>query len=162
MISLQKFLPEDFARLISWVSTEEELVQFAGSNFIFPLTHEQLFKHIADTKRKVFKVMLDPGKECIGHCEIFLDQIPRLGRILIAKEENRNKGYGQLILKQLMDICFSEANVSCIDLNVYDWNRRAINCYQKLGFKINPKISSSVLVNGNTWVAVNMLYQKQD
>jgi RimJ/RimL family protein N-acetyltransferase len=116
--------------------------------------------HIADPKRKAYKVILDSSAECIGHAEIFFDHLPRLGRILIAKEENRNKGYGKLIVKQLMQICFSETSTSSIDLNVYDWNHPAISCYQKLGFKINPEISSSVQVNGKTWRALNMLYQK--
>jgi RimJ/RimL family protein N-acetyltransferase len=160
MISLQKFSSADFSRLISWISTEEDLVQFAGSNFAFPLTEDQLSKHIADPKRKVYKVILNSTLECIGHCEIFIDRIPRLGRILIAQEENRGKGYGTLIVRQLIQICIDELNASDIDLNVYDWNDRAIKCYENLGFIINPEISSSVIVNGKTWVSLNMQFHR--
>jgi RimJ/RimL family protein N-acetyltransferase len=156
MISLQKFSSVDFLRLILWIRTEEYLVQFAGPNFTFPLTEEQLTKHIADPKRKAYKVILNSTMECIGHCEIFIDKTPRLGRILIAKEENRGKGYGKLIVQQLIQICTHELNSSSIDLNVYDWNDRAIKCYKKLGFIINPEISSSVIVNGKTWISLNM------
>jgi RimJ/RimL family protein N-acetyltransferase len=162
MISLQKFSPEDFDRLKSWIHTEKELIQFAGSNFTFPLTDEQLFRHIADPKRKVYKVILDSGNECIGHCEILINHIPRLGRILIAKEENRNKGYGKLIVSLLMNICFKETGTKLIDLNVYDWNHQAIHCYKKMGFKINPEISSSINVNGKDWLTLNMVYQRSD
>jgi RimJ/RimL family protein N-acetyltransferase len=162
MISLEIFLPEDFARLKSWISSKEGLLQFAGTNFTFPLTDEQLARHIAEPKRKVYKIILNSTNACIGHGEIYMDAIPRLGRILIANEENRNRGYGKLIIKQLMQICFSEANVMSIDLNVYDWNHRAISCYEKMGFKINSEISSSIEVNGKTWVALNMVYQKLD
>jgi len=42
MISLENFSENDFEKLISWVSNKEDLIQFAGSIFNFPLTKEQL------------------------------------------------------------------------------------------------------------------------
>ncbi len=46
MIILQKFTSSDFELLKSWVKTEEELIQFAGTIFTFPLSDEQLKQYL--------------------------------------------------------------------------------------------------------------------
>jgi hypothetical protein len=48
MIELQNFGEEDFDRLISWIKDEDEMIQFAGPAFTYPLTREQLLKYASD------------------------------------------------------------------------------------------------------------------
>ncbi len=45
-IRIEKFSETDFDTLLSWVKDEKELIQFAGPIFSFPLTKEQLIKHL--------------------------------------------------------------------------------------------------------------------
>ena len=48
MIKLVQFENTDFDRLISWVYSEEFMIQFAGPIFTFPLTTEQLELYVSD------------------------------------------------------------------------------------------------------------------
>ena len=68
MISLENFSENDFEKLISWIKSEEELIQFAGSIFNFPLTKEQLEKYIKIPEVNAYKLIYNNIH--IGHAEI--------------------------------------------------------------------------------------------
>ena len=48
MIRLKPFTARDFLRLINWMDSERELVQFAGPTFSFPLTEKQLSEYCSN------------------------------------------------------------------------------------------------------------------
>jgi RimJ/RimL family protein N-acetyltransferase len=158
---LQPFTPTDFERLIAWANTEEILMQIAGKNFTFPLTVEQLELYISDANRFPFKVVDTNTNNVIGHCEYFLmGDVSKLGRVIIGDENNRGKGFGEQIIRQLVQLSFAHPAISMVELNVYDWNIAAIRCYEKVGFTINPTKKHVHEVNGKTWVAINMIIVK--
>ncbi len=157
MISLQPFTPADFNRLIAWANTEEILVQFAGKNFSFPLTVEQLETYINDSNRFAFKAVDTTDNKVIGHCEYYLTgDVSKLGRVIIGDETDRGKGFGEQIIRQLIKFSFEHPTITMVELNVYDWNKAAIRCYEKVGFIINPNKKHVHEINGETWTAVNM------
>ncbi len=49
MITLKPFERNDFTQLINWVNTEELLIKWSGSLFLFPLTNESLEWYIKGT-----------------------------------------------------------------------------------------------------------------
>ena len=57
VIRLEKFSENDFEKLISWISNEEDLIQFAGSIFSFPLTKEQLNNYIQTPEVNAYKAI---------------------------------------------------------------------------------------------------------
>jgi RimJ/RimL family protein N-acetyltransferase len=163
MIELQQFNESDFERLISWIDNEDSLVQFAGTIFSFPLTKEQLNSYVSDKKRFPYKVIKKENEEVIGHAEIYFSDntTAKLCRVLIGDEHSRGKGYGQQIIKMLMQTCFKQVKVKEIELNVFDWNIAAINCYEKVGFKINSSKNKITRFNNKEWLAINMTFSKQ-
>ena len=50
MLRLEPFTPDDFSRLIRWVDTKIELVQFAGDLFTYPLSKDQLQAYLSQKK----------------------------------------------------------------------------------------------------------------
>jgi len=162
MIELLAFEEDDFDRFIGWIKNEQELVQFAGPLFTYPLTRDQLLNYITDTTRKAFKVRLISTSEIIGHCELNLQKtIPRLSRILIGDPAFRNKGLGREIVRSLLNHIFSATDFEVADLNVFSWNLNAIGSYKSVGFEFNPGARTLVEVDGETWVAENMIISKQ-
>ena len=161
MIRLKNFEEKDYDQLISWVESEEALMQFAGPAFTFPLTHEQLRFSLSDSKRIAFKVVEVPGDISIGHAEIYLaDSTAYLGRILIGLKHLRGTGIGQKIVKQLLEYTFITLSRDKVELNVFEWNISAIKCYEKAGFTINPDKKAARKVNDQTWIAINMNIEK--
>jgi len=163
MIELKRLEHADFAIYKSWICSQDELFQFAGPIFSYPLTEQQLHDYINDSKRIAFKAILTKSNEIIGCAELNLENLkPRLSRILIGDKTKRNIGLGRLIIDRLLEKIFYEYDYLDADLNVFDWNKSAIKCYQNAGFKINPELEYKHNCNGEIWTAINMIINKFD
>jgi RimJ/RimL family protein N-acetyltransferase len=162
MIILESFNETDFDRLINWAVNEEILVQFSGPIFKFPLTREQLEKYLTEKNSIAFRVVDRESGEIIGHSEIYHSEkgVAKLCRILIGDESFRGKGIGEKIINKLVEYCFEKLQVEKVELNVYDWNKSAIRCYEKSGFEINSNKVSQIEVEGNVWISLNMILDK--
>lgn len=160
VIKLDRFNRTDYDRLINWVVSKEFLIQFAGPLFVFPLTYEQLDKYTGSETRLIYKVIEETSNEVIGHAEInnidFKNNSARICRVLIGVPEKRNKGYGKVLIKELIKIGFDELKLHRLDLGVFDFNKQAIKCYQDCGFEIEGLIRDSIKVDDKYWSVYNM------
>ncbi len=164
MIKLQPFTPSKFDTFISWIDSEELLIQIAGTFFSFPLTVAQLQNYLNDERSFAFSIVeADTNKIIIGHAEIYKSDMDtcKLDKISIGDKSNRGKGAGVLIVKELLKFSFERLNAKVVELNVYDWNIAGIKIYEKAGFEMNCEKNFSTLVNGKTWTALNMYIDKQ-
>ncbi len=161
MIELRPFQKDDFQTLINWIKNENDLIQFAGVIFTFPLTIDQLENYMNDSNRKIYKVVYKKSDLTIGHSEIYLSgDTARLCRILIGDPQYRGKGFGEKIVAKLVEKSFNKFNVKKVELNVYDWNIAAIKCYEKVGFRVDKDKVKTIKTNNEIWTAVNMKLEK--
>lgn len=160
MIRLEKFERSDYDRLIHWIDNEEQLIIFSGQVFDFPITHNQLDSYLNDTNRIVYKVVTTESNTVIGHAEFnavnFRRSSARICRVLIGNQKQRNKGYGTLIIKELVRIGFSELKLHRLDLGVYDFNKQAIKCYENCGFEIEGLLKDNMRYKDTFWSSYNM------
>jgi Acetyltransferases, including N-acetylases of ribosomal proteins len=160
MVKLEKFERSDFDRLISWIVSEESMVQFSGPIFKYPLSHDQLERYVSVNNRLVYKVIDIENGLVIGHAELnnidHHHKSARICRILVGDTNNRNKGYGKAIIKELVRIGFDELKLHRLDLGVYDFNKQAIKCYQDCGFEIEGLLRDSSKVGDSYWSSYNM------
>ncbi|MCS4300823.1 GNAT family N-acetyltransferase [Chryseobacterium sp. BIGb0232] len=162
MIELQPFSIVDAPVLISKIKDKRSLLQFAGPMYRFPLTEGQLEMDLSDENRTLFKVVDVKHQNTIGHAQIFLkEKTFLLGRILIWDENNRGKGYGKKVMQELLKYGFSHLNRELAELNVYDWNTGAIECYKKVGFTIDPDIRNEAKIDDEIWVSLNMKIHRE-
>ena len=77
--------------------------------------------------------------EPLGKCGFIdldhLNQTAEVG-IFIGNKDYWNKGYGSEALRLLMDFGFKALNLHNIGLTAWAFNKRAIKCYEKIGFKV--------------------------
>ena len=140
MLKLEPFTPKDFSRLIHWVGTKRELIQFAGDLFTFPLSEDQLQEYLSQKKLAPKKIIHTESGEVIGHCELnFLNEHPRLSRILIGNKQKRGRGYGTKIIQLMIDAIQKEIPTKQVELRVFGYNTYAIKLYKKEGFVIQEK-----------------------
>jgi len=162
MIELKPFTENDFETLKSWTTNAEELFQFAGPIFSFPLTDEQLREYLKMEDKKPLKVFLKETNETIGHCELnFENGNNRLSRILVGKKDLRGQKIGEQIVREMVKLFFQNPKINEVDLNTFDWNKAAISCYEKVGFNINHEKSDIMTVNGNEWTRINMSLKRK-
>lgn len=163
LVELEPFTEADFDTLISWVDSQEMLMQFAGPGFSYPLTKEQLAHSQCDVKRYAFRVLACGIKSMIGYGEVYLgEQAAYLGRLLIADQNSRGMGLGGSLVNKLLEFAFMVLNQQRVALNVFDWNKAAIRCYEKAGFVINPNLKAKRFVNGQNWTALNLTIARAD
>ena len=74
----------------------------------------------------------------IGWCSLFV-QVPTNRRaslgIIIGEKQYWGQGYGAEAITLLLDYGFNIMNLNSVELGVYSFNRQAIRCYEKVGFK---------------------------
>ena len=112
MIELKPFTENDFEVFKSWIHSEEELFQFAGPIFSYPLTDNQLRDYLKMTDKKPLKVVLRSTNQTIGHCELnFQNGKNRLSRILVGNKVLRGQKIGEQIVIKMVDLLFKDSNV---------------------------------------------------
>jgi RimJ/RimL family protein N-acetyltransferase len=150
-IALCPFRPDDFDRLISWLPTEDDLVEWCAAFFRYPLTHSQLERYLESSKqpnaRVIFTARTVDG-EAIGHIEV--SQIwphlsSRLSRVLVAPDQ-RHRGFGFTMTRKALSFSFAQHCVDRVDLGVSAANLVAIGCYAKLGFAPVGKWPNAIVV----------------
>lgn len=158
MLYLEPFSLDDFEPLNRWIRTEQELVQFSGSIFTFPLTLDQVNDYLGDPKRTVFRVALCPSGPIIGMAELYnlSEDTDKIARVLIGDPSVRGQGLGAMLIQHLVDYAFHQHHKPFVVLNVYDWNVSAIRCYTKVGFQPTQRAPKISRVQGQIWNAIEM------
>src|SRR5690606_1520262 len=155
---LVAFTQEHAKEVISWVPTAEDVLLFAGSAYQFPLTEDQLIASANDENQRVFS-FVNKENEVLVHCQLFLlaDAI-KIGRVIIP-QKYRGRSLGKGMMLSLMDYIQIHFPNKFITLNVFTFNTKAIQLYEKLGFVRQETGMKTVEINGQTWTSVLMDYR---
>jgi RimJ/RimL family protein N-acetyltransferase len=163
MICITPLEKKDVSSIIAWNEGKgaDFLTQWAGRGYRYPLMEEQITERLIPnpgTDFKIYGIILD-GK-ILGTIELmkidFVTKRASIGHFLVDPAET-GKGYGTEALQLFVKNVFTELPVDTLELNVFDFNRTAILCYQKVGF-----IKTGKVVRPNGWVAINMEIRRKD
>lgn len=147
MIKLKYLEKKDFKKIVEWNNNKsaEYLLQWSGPMYKHPLTEEQIEEFFLREVQKdnsnvfVYKIILVESNEIIGTVELReIDKDNKVGcvcRFLIGEENIRGRGIGKLVLEKILKIGFEELKFEKIMLRVFDFNHRAIKCYENAGFE---------------------------
>lgn len=156
-LQLLPFTMEDYTTFISWITDARFLSQFAGKRLSYPVDEIQLDKFYSDPNRFPYKLIDSRNDQTIGHAELLITaDTVRIGQVLIADEQQRGHGIGKALMHLLLDKSFTKWDKEIVELNVYDWNKAAIACYEKVGFKFNPDKHKETKVEKELWLTLNM------
>lgn len=117
----------------------DEVRRLTGTKTIF--SRASIEKYIedlpSDSSRLHLLIILKETNRMVG--DIALQDIDLLNRnsnlrIAIFQEQDCGKGFGSESLKLMLNYGFGIMNLHRIELNVYAFNTRAIQAYEKLGF----------------------------
>jgi ribosomal protein S18 acetylase RimI-like enzyme len=79
-----------------------------------------------------YKAILFIDKNLIqGYCLIDFTKKPLYLRQLFINREERNTGLGKMYLRMVLE----KYNIKEIDIDVMEWNEKAINFYKNFGFR---------------------------
>lgn len=166
MLTLKYFEPSDFEQLISWSGDEAFLLQWAGVNFKYPLTKEQLEAYLEDandivtSSKLIYKVVDSATNKSIGHISIGAidreNRSGRIGKVLLGDPGSRGKGYGEQMLLAILKVGFEDLKLQRITLGVFDYNLSALNCYKSVGFMEDKFIPNYIKIKDKSLNLIEM------
>ena len=75
---------------------------------------------------------------------------------IVDRQEDQSKGYGQESLNLILDFGFNILNFHNMYLKVYDYNKIAISCYEKVGFKEAGRLRETKIIAGQKFDTIYM------
>ena len=129
---------EVIEKFTEWLNDFETTDYTGRSSSVITLDGERkYFEDIKDDSYSFFIVRLEDNK-LIG--TVSLEQINHIHRratlgIFIGDKSGRNKGYGTEAIRLILEYGFKYLNLNNINLDVMEFNERAMACYKKCGFK---------------------------
>jgi len=127
---------EDYEKYTEWINDLDISLKLGNAHQIYTLQKEQ--EILEDISEDSFAIILKENDKLIGNCGLIdVEQVTRKAElgIFIGEKEYWNMGYGTEAITLLLDYGFNLLNLHNIMLEVFAFNKRAIECYKKIGFK---------------------------
>ena len=152
MVYLSPIEMDDTENIVRW-RNEPSVI----SNFVYrkPLTredHETWMKTRVTTGEVVqYIIQIKDSEKKIG--SVYFRDIDRVNKsaefgIFIGEEEERGKGYGAEAAALFAEYGFTRMNLHRIFLRVFEYNHRAIACYERIGFHREGVFRDMVYIDG--------------
>ncbi len=160
-IYLSPVSTEDVEKYTKWMNDFETTDYTGKSSKIYTIENERKWqeKRIQNKENRVFGIVDLRNDNLIGSCGLHkINQVNKTAAlgIFIGKREERSKGYGGETIKLLLDYGFNYLNLHEIELEVMDFNKRAIKCYEKVGFKEYGRRRECEYINGKYHDVISM------
>ena len=156
---------KDYKYIEKWIDNEKTHALWCANLMPFPMTrrnlHDLLEKSAIEWTGSAYVATEDNG-EIIGFfCySINVDSNTGFLNFIIVDKEKRGKGYGQKMLRLALRYAFDITGVELVQLNVFDENVSAKNCYRKVGF-IEDDIARNVFAyKSELWSRCHMIITK--
>jgi RimJ/RimL family protein N-acetyltransferase len=139
MLELAPFTDADIDRLVAWMPDPRALALWTGSGFVWPFTRAQMETHMRERGQRgglLYKAV-DDGI-VVGHVELHgADSLHRGIRVarVVVDPAHRGKGTGTTLMQAALRVAFADLRMHRAELAVFDFNKQAIACYLRVGFR---------------------------
>ena len=169
LVRLAAVDPEDVAAVVSRHSRDSEYFRLMDSGPCRPLTKEVVKKWIEkDFENEhfiAFNIRTLADDRLIGDVglgSLFWNHGDTFLGIGVGEREFWGKGYGSDAMKLALNYAFTELNLRRVTLNVFEYNPRAIRCYEKLGFQHEGRVRKYMNREGQRWDLIYMGILKEE
>ena len=168
-VMLREYRWDDLPWIRQWVN-DPDIVCHLSDIFLYP--------HAQESTEAYLEAMLEGNADARGFViadlateayigQVNLDSIDwknRVGKIgiVIGSTEHMGRGYGTEAMRLLVDFAFREMNLNRLELEVYDFNERAVRCYASCGFVQEGRLRERQYKNGRYWDVIQMGLLRSD
>lgn len=150
---------DDYELYTRWLNDLDiSIGLMTASKIITPEKEREILAHLQNTEYN-FAIVDRQRHTLIGNIGILnIDTLNRCAEIgvFIGKKEDQSKGYGQESLNLILDFGFNILNFHNMYLKVYDYNKIAISCYEKVGFKEAGRLRETKIIAGQKFDTIYM------
>jgi RimJ/RimL family protein N-acetyltransferase len=153
-VRLRAYSKEDIPKARAYLN-DPDTGSMMRMRILFPLRMEDEEKWYQSldansSKEYDFAIEAKDNGAYLGGCGVHgIDPKNRLAMVgLFLGKEHCGQGYGTDVLRVLVDFCFKEINLNRIQLGVFSFNKRAIRCYEKVGFRTEGVLRQEIYRQG--------------
>jgi RimJ/RimL family protein N-acetyltransferase len=155
-VRLELYKPSYFGILAGWVTGPAMLLQFAGKDFTYPITQDQLSQYQSKyTDRQFYLGFAGNEPAFFGEIIPLAGTGPRLGRLLVGEPTSRGNGLGSLFIRLMTGECVRLHQAKTVEL-VWEHNAPAIRCCKRTGFEFIPTDPYVMSDNGVAYKLLKM------
>lgn len=151
---------DDADALTSWASSADELLQWSGPYFSFPLDKEQLraYAESAGDHRRLISGVTEGTDVIVAHAEMNVLPEHRVGQIrrVAVAPEMRGRGVGGALMQWLVNFGFAELRLHRLELVVFSFNDCALRCYETAGFREEGRAREARKASSGYWDLIYM------
>ena len=156
-IALGPLSREDLNKLWRWINDKQVTQYLKAFPRVYSREAEMKWLERAlelSDKDIIFAILLLPQLEHIGN--LGLHKIDMMNRnaelgIMMGEKKYWSQGYGTEAIILLLDYAFNILGLKEVYLRVYEFNKRAIKCYEKVGFKHVGRLRKHAFRGGRWW-----------
>lgn len=141
-VFLSPINPDDAEVYTRWINDLEVGIYLTVAPNIYTLSREREILERIGKEGYNFAIVDSEKERVIGNCGLmnvdFVNRKAEMG-IFIGEKNYWGKGYGTEAIELLLDFSFNILNLNSMMLTVRAFNKRAIRCYEKCGFKLIGK-----------------------
>lgn len=142
---------DDLEKYTEWVNDMETGLYVLFSSNVFDLNKERETLDYLTKHNDILAIVDNESNKPVGICGLHnRNEVHRsavLG-ITIGEKSYWGHGIGTEATNLLLDFAFNVLNLNSVFLEVIDYNKRAIKCYEKCGFKYVGKKRKSIYFSG--------------
>ena len=150
---------EDIELFTEWLNDFEITDYLGRSGFLTTIAGEKKYLEDNFNPEATFVIVTLEDDKMIG--TVSLERINNINRtatlgIFIGNKNYLNKGYGTEAIKLILDYGFKYLNLNNIKLDLMEFNKRALKCYEKCGFKEYGRRRKCTYINGKYYDRISM------
>ena len=163
---IRPYIPDkDFEYISKWIDTERTHAFWSANRFPYPITpesfHDFLQKISIEWADNAY-VATENNGQVVGFFCYSVNTETNIGflKFVIVDKEKRGNGYGKEMLHLAVQYAFQITGAAAVQLNVFNENIAAKQCYEKVGF-VERNIDKDVFsYKDELWSRCNMIITK--
>lgn len=161
-MKLRPYKPCDGDQVAGWLTDEKIFAMWCAGKYRFPMTGEQLNARYDSSRDNPCEFMMTALDECGTPVGYFLfrnaDWAARSVHMgfIVVDSSRRGMGYGKQMVALAKKYCFEILGMKRVTLGVFHINRRAIDCYESVGFRTYGVEKETFDFHGREWKVIEM------
>lgn len=159
---LRPYKPCDGDVIAGWLTDEKTFAMWSAYRYEFPLTGDQInarYDSARDNPTEFMMTAIDEKGAPVGYFLLrnadWESESIHIGFIVVDTSK-RGQGHGKQMLTLAKRYCFEILGMKRITLGVFHINRRAMECYEKMGFRAYATDEEEFDFHGRKWKVIEM------
>lgn len=164
---IRPYIPgKDYEYLSKWINDERTHAYWCANRLSYPITQKSFhdfLEQISIEWTDIAYMATEDNGQPVGFFCYSVNTEDNIGflKFVIIDIEKRGNGYGKQMLNLALQYAFQITGAKAVQLNVFNENISAKQCYEKVGFVERNNDKNVFAYKNELWSRCNMIISKQ-